>query len=200
MWYEDQVASSHSEKHVLSQGIYVVRDGCTCTTVTVYEFISVVEHFNKTMSLQWLNIQWPMFSEQHKYAVLSLLVHPAEYSTGPQMPLLLMRFYISVPRLAQLRCFVCLSNPSRPQSPKFCLTWGAGHCKTFTPTHSFYLTHKDQIVRLQSVLDEQLEVDRVNPGCFGTPLENHACYEIIFFPAWWKKSWSGAWILYIGVI
>jgi hypothetical protein len=46
----------------------------------------------------------PVFSEQHKYATLCLLVHPADYRLHPRTSTAFAAymFSISIPRLAQL--------------------------------------------------------------------------------------------------
>ena len=101
-------------------------------------------------------VQLPCFSpfqEPHNPNVLSSLWRgvPATVKLSPSSQWqnvwichsIIMHF---CPKASASALFFSLSRTSQPQCPKFSMTWAAGHCKTFTHTHYFYLLHKDHIV------------------------------------------------------
>jgi len=118
---------------------------CTWIYIDKLNILKKYSHFND----QIIENQTYMSSSNNTPSCLYCI--PSSWSAGPRTNLPLLCFLHFLPTAsANGQVFLPLLWPSRPQSPKFSWTRGAGRCTPLTPTHYFHPPHKDQSIRLQS--------------------------------------------------
>ena len=120
----------------------------------------MIKKFNtpkKIISLQWSNNWEPnIFYEQCQYTILSLL-HSQWLDCRTLNESATSVFSHFLPTANVMAWFLSLYMTfTTPQCPKFFSIWGAGRYKPLIPTHYFHPPHKDQSIRVQTIIHKKI--------------------------------------------